>query len=57
MGTKQLLSSAQQRTCSSVVGDQTVHFQAPCDDFEASAIFLGLVTARLFSYFRDLKML
>jgi hypothetical protein len=41
MGTKQLVSSARQRTCSSVVGGQEVHVRA-------SAIFPGLVTSRLF---------
>jgi hypothetical protein len=45
---QQLVSSARQRTCTSVVSGQNVAGQVQCGGFGASAIFPGLITARLF---------
>jgi hypothetical protein len=43
-GTKQLVSSARQCTCTSVIGGQKVPSQAQCNSFGAFAMFLRLVT-------------
>jgi hypothetical protein len=48
MGSKQMVSSAQQRSCTSAVTGQKVSCQRQCDAFGASAIFHGLVTDGLF---------
>jgi hypothetical protein len=44
LGKKQLVSSAWERTCTSVVGGQKGISQAQCDDFGPSTIFPGLIT-------------
>jgi hypothetical protein len=48
MGMKELVSSAQQRTCTSVVVGQKVICQAQHDGFETSAIFPCPAYSRLF---------
>jgi hypothetical protein len=52
MGMNHLVSSAQQRSYTSVVGGQEVPCQAQFDGFGVFAIFPGLVTVQL-SYFSD----
>jgi hypothetical protein len=46
LGTKELVSSALQRTCTLVVCGLKSHCQAQCDGFRASVIFLRLVAIR-----------
>jgi hypothetical protein len=48
MGTKHLIPSAPQRTCTLVYGVQKVPCEAQCDGFGASTVFLGLFTIRLY---------
>jgi hypothetical protein len=55
MGAKQLLPSARQSSCTSVVVGQNVPWYAQCEGFEASATFPDL-SQRDFSYFRYQKM-
>jgi hypothetical protein len=50
MDMKQLVSSARQRTSTSVVGVQKVSCQTKRDGFGASAILLGLVIALNFMF-------